>query len=381
MANQIGQALVGPPVPQQFVGPPAPASPLGAAVLSPPVPVRQPGQGVTPPANLNVLQKLLYALQNDPNFRKAVAVGGMTLGRTDKNDSGLTNLATGMQAGMSVLEQAREKEKADAAAAADKEAAVARDERKTRAAEKQMKITEEATRRQFLLSMESRANAAAEQKDAHEARMEQLAIQRAQLATAREAKNAGTKEDKQFLIARRYVEEQAKRAGVEFSPAELDKEAWAYQLSMTQKPSSGIDPSKFVGPALQGVTAAGTGRETPEEIASKSLDISKNIYEGLTGAVGEKGPEVGLQKAIADAKAKQMPRPQGADTWLTQQGKQLPTDFRQLAVRPDDKASYEIVGEDGDNFRVLVIPKAGGIPYEQAMPKSAVLARATRKGE
>ncbi len=374
MANQIGQALVGPPAPQQFVGPPAPVSPLGAAVLSPPAPVRQPGQGVTPPANLNVLQKLLYALQNDPNFRKAVAVGGMALGRTDKRDSGLTNLATGVQTGMGVLEQARDKEKAEADKIAKEKAQTDKDERQTKAAEMRLKVEQEAARRAFILD-EARfkmqgadsKEASLDREHARSVRDKQLAIQAAQAAKANNAAGRATAEDKQYLIAYNYLKEKYGKEGVQVSEAELALDAMTLVTKSKEKPGSSLNMGPLVGSAISGIMSADTEDRTPGDVANEAVEVAKAVQTGLTP------PPVNAAQSVADMRMREKRDAQ-------KYSEQPSGSVQAIKLPPTAEGQNFVRQKSGEFYLVETIPANQLAPPIQRWVPAAMLERLA-KGE
>lgn len=325
MAYNIGNALLPstrPALPMSPVGPPQAASPVGAAVLAPPPPVRQPGEGVALPPGLNPMQRILYMLKNDPNARKALMVGGLNLLQSDKEDGAVGNFARATQQGLGTLELARSKEKAEAGAEADRKRAQDNDDRRTKAAEKQAATTTEGTRRDFILAMESAKRATEQDKLTAQHRAAELALREKELAVSRKQSGQATKEDRDFLISLNYVRDTYAREGIKVSPAEEAADALEHSIMLKQRPTAQNNNSIRAAALTTANENAPSGASVEEigETASGLADSMIGTPSAPLGPLERRRAEKKAQEAAAAAaQQRSLPSPAGGSLLGTPQ--------------------------------------------------------------
>lgn len=366
----LGALLTGPP---SGLANPAQVGPPNALAL----PQRQPGQAVQLPQGLNPIQAILYRAKNDPNFARALQVMSINLLSSEKQGGVLRNYAQAAGAGLSSIEQARAQERAQATQQSSEAWKRQQEERRTKAAETNVDITREGSRRTFIGQEAQRASNEKNAQRAHEIDLKRLAIDQAKAAQDRKAAGKETEADRLNKLFIDVVSERAARDGISLS--ETDKNLLAYELQQDYKNSkeTSVNPAGFVNPFLTAGLGQGEFGDAVnlEAVRGEAVAGAKATAELLSTPA--KDPLAALD---AKLKARQVGLQTASKTpGGTSRGRTRPQSDKGFPILPpgDNGISAKVIDEDTNRYLVEGTDASGRV-VQRWFPKEAVLREAAR---
>jgi hypothetical protein len=217
---------------------------------------------------MNPLQAFLYKARNDPNFARALQVGGLALLNSGKDESTIRSFARAAGQGMQTLDQGRQRDQEQQTAAADKKWKMEQEERRTKAEEKRTAVAAEAVRREMILRMKDLEGNNAQRKVDAEYKLKSLANQELELRLRRAESGKTTAADREMDQYVQYVKQEAARQGVNLSEPDAFIKAVKYRerLKSGSAPSKGLNAGQIYSGAVGPLVAEAEMSDDPNAI-------------------------------------------------------------------------------------------------------------------
>ena len=259
------------------------------------------------PAGMNPLQAFLYRAKNDPNFARALQVGGLALLNSGKDESTIRSFARAGMQGMQTMQQGREREQATATQAEDKTWKRQQEERRTAAKEKRTADQVEANRREIELRLKDLEGNDAARKSEAEYRLKSLANQELELKLRRQQEGKSTAADREADQYSNYVKEEAAKRGVQLTEANAYILGQKYKKELEAGGKSGVNQSQMFNSVFGTMAGNADFGADLAPIAEQAAATTQKAGQVLQGSAVN--PDESLSAQLQQLRTQQQPGP------------------------------------------------------------------------